>query len=290
VLALAALVAVLAPLALDAEPCPRGSLRENGACVAVPIPENAELDQAGADFVCHRGYRREGDACRSFAVPEHAELDASGHDFRCRRGFRRVNDRCEAFMPPPNGKLDVTGNDWGCRRGYQRRGAVCATLRVPENAVLDATGNDWTCVRGYRAQDGRCTLVTPPRYAVLDASGHGWVCKDGFEPLDDQCTPLSPQELRARAAIEELESQTTSSRASAGAEIQDPRSPLGYEVEGYCGERYVTGLMFPADDSEALEGTLYSEEGRTTFVQGTRRPPDSVTITGFDDTGNACLF
>jgi len=300
-----AVLAVLAPLALDVEICARGSVHQDGACVAVAIPQHAELDVDGRDFVCHRGYRREGNACAAFELPANAELDASGHDFRCRRGYQRAQDRCELLGLPANGKLDEGGNDWACRRGYQRRGPGCAALKVPENAVLDASGNDWACVRGYREQDdGSCTPVKPPTYAVLDDEGHGWTCKEGFKRVGDGCQPLSPAELQVLTAAAEEKQPAVASPAAPSPELgelglasseatssePDPTGELFYEVEGYCGGRYVSGLMFPVQESQELEGTLYSEEGGVMYVHGMRRPPDNLTITGFDETGNACMF
>jgi hypothetical protein len=74
--------------------CPRGTRQSPNGCVAVQIPENAELDVFGHDWMCKRGYRNTGGRCVAVQIPENAELDVFGHDWTCSRGFKAVAGKC----------------------------------------------------------------------------------------------------------------------------------------------------------------------------------------------------
>jgi hypothetical protein len=87
--------------------CPRGTRQTLNGCVAIQIPENAELDIFGHDWTCKRGYRGGGGRCVAVQIPENAELDVFGHDWTCKRGFRNVGSRCVAVQIPENAELDV---------------------------------------------------------------------------------------------------------------------------------------------------------------------------------------
>jgi hypothetical protein len=62
--------------------CPRGTSRTPQGCVAVKIPENAEIDVYGHGWTCKRGFRDAGGTCVAVRIPENAEVDVYGHGWQ----------------------------------------------------------------------------------------------------------------------------------------------------------------------------------------------------------------
>jgi len=79
---------------LSTADCPRGTRQIASGCVAVQIPENAELDVYGHGWVCRRGYRNAGGRCVAVQIPENAEVDVYGHGWVCKRGYKLVSGEC----------------------------------------------------------------------------------------------------------------------------------------------------------------------------------------------------
>jgi hypothetical protein len=176
--------------------CVYGTRPTANGCVAITVPENADIDIYGTGWACKRGYRDTGGKCTAVMIPEHGELDIYGHGWTCLRGYRESGGRCAAVVVPANAELDIYGHGWTCQRGYGEVSSKCLAVVVPENAQLDALGHAWTCKRGFQEINKRCVPVVIPENAELDAVGHSWRCKVGFKPGNDGCVPMSRDERR----------------------------------------------------------------------------------------------
>jgi hypothetical protein len=144
--------------------------------------------------MCKRGYRESAGQCLAVVVPDNAELDIFGHAWTCKRGYRIAAARCVAVVIPPNAELDVFGHGWVCARGFRAAGEDCVPVVIPPNAELDVLGHGWVCARGYSNVQGRCRPVTMPDNAEIDLAGHGWTCRFGFKRVAERCTEMSPAE------------------------------------------------------------------------------------------------
>ena len=191
---------------------------------------------------CPRGTRQTANGCVAVQIPENAELDVLGHDWTCRRGYRDVGGRCVAVQIPENAELDVLGHDWTCKRGYRDAGGRCVAVQIPENAELDVLGHDWTCRRGYHDVRGRCVAVQIPENAQLDVLGHAWTCKRGFKLASGKCVPMSPEELREyeRALAAAARRFRTEARACGadGEVIKGDRAEVVIQKQG-CGDYFI---------------------------------------------------
>ena len=181
-------------VAQPASQCPRGTRPSTNSCVAVIVPENAEIDIYGTGWSCIRGYRNSGGRCSAVVIPEHGELDVYGNGWTCERGYRESGGRCVAVVVPANVELDVYGHGWTCQRGYSDAGGRCIAVVVPANAELDVLGHSWTCKRGFQAIGARCVPVVLPDNAELDAIGNSWTCKVGFKRSGSACIAMSREE------------------------------------------------------------------------------------------------
>src|SRR5262249_20744862 len=69
--------------------------QQRGAdCVAVAVPQNAQLDYTGHTWSCKHGYQQRGADCVTVAVPQNAQLDYTGHAWTCVPGFTRSREGC----------------------------------------------------------------------------------------------------------------------------------------------------------------------------------------------------
>lgn len=179
--------------------CDRGYRRDDDACLAIIVPQNAYATNRtyGKGWECLHGFQEVDDAtCFEVLVPEGGYLDPSGQRWRCLRGYIKVDDICLEVVVPDNAYLsaDSYGAAWLCNRGYQDEGQTCAAIAVPENAFLNGSeyGQPWTCERGYFERDDTCEAVVVPENAYFDDAsyGPGWQCNRGFAESDDGCTEI----------------------------------------------------------------------------------------------------
>jgi len=174
--------------------CDTGYHLDNGACIAVRVPENAFATgrSFGRGWRCRRSFQEvEGMSCREIVIPPHAFLDSTGMSWSCERGFRKIRNRCEPVDVPGNAFLsgDSYGSGWECDRGFSAESGDCVPINVPDNAFLeqDNYGLGWQCERGYEQQRDACVAIRLPENAHLDHSGNRWSCDRGFRVSGDTC-------------------------------------------------------------------------------------------------------
>ena len=85
------------------------------------LPANASARNFGEGWECDRGYRREDNACLAIIVPENAYATnrSYGTGWECMHGFQEVDGAiCLEVVVPDGGYLDPSGQRWNCLRGY----------------------------------------------------------------------------------------------------------------------------------------------------------------------------
>src|SRR5262245_54053805 len=87
------------------------------------IPANGHATADG--WECDRGFRQAAGACEAVRVPANAQIDTAGHGWECNRGFKQVGTACDRLVIPANARLDTLGHDWVCNRGYRAEGESC---------------------------------------------------------------------------------------------------------------------------------------------------------------------
>jgi len=177
--------------------CDDGYRQEDGACIAVVVPEDAFATERtyGKGWECRHGFKEaDGATCREVVVPPNAYLTSTGEDWACDRGYRRIRNRCEVIESPENSFLsdDTYGSGWECDRGFSEEAGGCVTINVPENAYLTNKryGPPWACDRGFVEKDGRCEPIVVPdnAFLVVGEYGPGWRCERGYEQNGTKCT------------------------------------------------------------------------------------------------------
>ena len=141
--------------------CKQGLVNVRGKCVAVQIPQNAELNVLGNGWDCKRGFQNVGDKCIPVQIPQNAELNLLGHGWDCKRGFQNAGDKCVPVQIPQNAELNVLGHGWDCKRGFHNAGGKCVPVQIPQNAELNALGNGWDCKNGFKRVEAGCLTMSP---------------------------------------------------------------------------------------------------------------------------------
>lgn len=134
---------VIAPTenAFGLKSCPYGYQADSylpTSCTEIILPQNAELNQYGSNWVCSSGYLRNGNRCDFIKVPSNAHLTSNtalfpnAKGWECDQGFKEVLNECEKIFVPDNATLSIFGNSYECNTGFVDIGNQCRPMTREE--------------------------------------------------------------------------------------------------------------------------------------------------------------
>src|SRR5262249_49798702 len=145
------------------------------------------LNVFGNGWVCRRGFQNVNGKCVAVQIPQNAELNVFGNGWVCRRGFQNVSGKCVAIQVSQNAELNSIGNGWACSYGFKRVGDGCLKMSPSELAAHNKMLKELLARRSRLVGSGTAYISQRGAEFSIRVNNADLNCQEGFSRGYDRC-------------------------------------------------------------------------------------------------------